>query len=101
MVVGKRSSVAQSIVFILVAAAGDLRRHDNRRPRSRAAGLAILRESTGNPAMSRTLSLLACCLALALLAGCGNKGPLVLPSHPAAASTAPAPATVAPASQPR
>ncbi|WP_157582344.1 MULTISPECIES: LPS translocon maturation chaperone LptM [Rhodanobacter] len=51
--------------------------------------------------MSRTLSLLACCLALVLLAGCGNKGPLVLPSHPATASTATAPATVAPASQPR
>jgi predicted small lipoprotein YifL len=51
--------------------------------------------------MSRTLSLLACCLVLALLAGCGNKGPLVLPSHPAAASTAPTPAALAPASQPR
>ncbi|MGY3040829.1 putative small lipoprotein YifL [Rhodanobacter sp. TND4EL1] len=51
--------------------------------------------------MSRTLLLLASCLVLALLAGCGNKGPLVMPSHPAAASTAPTPAVVAPVSKPR
>lgn len=30
-------------------------------------------------------------LVLVLLSGCGNKGPLVLPDAPAAASTAPAP----------
>jgi len=38
--------------------------------------------------MHRSLLLFACCLALALLAGCGNKGPLVLPDHPASSSSA-------------
>lgn len=51
--------------------------------------------------MSRLLLLLASCLLLALLAGCGNKGPLVLPSHPAASSTVAAPAAAAPVNTPR
>lgn len=42
--------------------------------------------------MRRYLLPFACCLALALLAGCGNKGPLVLPDHPAPAASAPQPA---------
>ena len=45
--------------------------------------------------MRRSLLLLSLCLALATLAGCGNKGPLVLPTHPASASTTAKP--VAPA----
>ena len=43
--------------------------------------------------MRRSLLLLPFCLALATLAGCGNKGPLVLPTHPASASTTAKPAT--------
>ena len=46
--------------------------------------------------MRRSLLLLACCLVFALLAGCGNKGPLVLPSHPASSATTPEPASVLP-----
>ena len=45
--------------------------------------------------MRRSLLLLPLCLALATLAGCGNKGPLVLPTHPASASTTAKPATPA------
>ncbi|MBT2144139.1 MULTISPECIES: lipoprotein [unclassified Rhodanobacter] len=45
--------------------------------------------------MRRSLLLLPLCLALATLAGCGNKGPLVLPSQPAAASTTVKPAAPA------
>lgn len=45
--------------------------------------------------MRRTLLLLSSCLAVALLAGCGNKGPLVLPTQPAAASTTAKPAAPA------
>lgn len=44
--------------------------------------------------MRRSFLLLPFCLAVAALAGCGNKGPLVLPS-PAAASTTVQPATPA------
>lgn len=48
--------------------------------------------------MRRTLLLFTSCLVVALLAGCGNKGPLVLPpTRPAAASTALPPAPPAPA----
>jgi predicted small lipoprotein YifL len=54
----------------------------------------------------RRFLLLTLCLAAALLAGCGNKGPLVLPParpqpaaqpapQPAPAGTAPAPAVAA------
>ncbi len=53
--------------------------------------------------MRRLLLLSASCLALALLAGCGNKGPLVMPTHPASASSAPepvAPALADPADEP-
>ena len=39
--------------------------------------------------------LLLLCLAAATLAGCGNKGPLVLPTKPPAATPAPAPASTA------
>lgn len=46
--------------------------------------------------MRRSLLLLPLCLAIALLAGCGNKGPLVLPDKPQAA-TAPAPIVPVPA----
>jgi predicted small lipoprotein YifL len=51
---------------------------------------------TGNihrkPAMRRSIMLLPFCLVVAMLAGCGNKGPLVLPpTRPAPATTAPAP----------
>ncbi|MHB1059604.1 MAG: LPS translocon maturation chaperone LptM [Rhodanobacter sp.] len=45
--------------------------------------------------MRRPLMLLSFCLAAALLAGCGNKGPLVLPTQPAAASTTAKPAAPA------
>ncbi|AGG91000.1 MULTISPECIES: lipoprotein [Rhodanobacter] len=45
--------------------------------------------------MRRSFLLLPLCLALATLAGCGNKGPLVLPSQPAAASTTVQPAAPA------
>jgi predicted small lipoprotein YifL len=45
--------------------------------------------------MRRSLLLLPLCLALATLAGCGNKGPLVLPSQPASASTTVKPAAPA------
>ncbi|GAP64815.1 hypothetical protein MBSD_n0097 [Mizugakiibacter sediminis] len=49
--------------------------------------------------MRRALTLLPL-LAAAALAGCGNKGPLVLPTRPAppapAASAAPAPAATTP-----
>ncbi|WP_426687566.1 LPS translocon maturation chaperone LptM [Rhodanobacter ginsengiterrae] len=51
--------------------------------------------------MSRARLLFLSCLVLVALAGCGNKGPLVLPTHPAGASTVAAPAAVVPASQPR
>ncbi|HWU76674.1 MAG TPA: lipoprotein [Rhodanobacter sp.] len=48
--------------------------------------------------MRRFLLLLPFCLVAAALAGCGNKGPLVLPPpRPAPAVTAPVPATPAPA----
>ena len=39
--------------------------------------------------MRRCLLLLVCCFAIALLTGCGNKGPLVLPNHPASTSSTP------------
>jgi predicted small lipoprotein YifL len=45
--------------------------------------------------MRRSFLLLPFCLAVAALAGCGNKGPLVLPSQPAAASTTVQPAVPA------
>jgi predicted small lipoprotein YifL len=45
--------------------------------------------------MHRSLLLLSSCLVVALLAGCGNKGPLVLPTQPAAASTTAKPAAPA------
>ncbi|MGB3749320.1 MAG: lipoprotein [Rhodanobacter sp.] len=50
--------------------------------------------------MRRSLLLLPLALVVALLAGCGNKGPLVLPPArtalpPAPAASAPAPATPA------
>ncbi|WP_108471253.1 LPS translocon maturation chaperone LptM [Rhodanobacter thiooxydans] len=46
--------------------------------------------------MRRSFLLLPFCLAIATLAGCGNKGPLVLPSsQPAAASTMVKPAAPA------
>lgn len=46
--------------------------------------------------MRRSFLLLPFCLAVVALAGCGNKGPLVLPSQPAAASTTVKPAAPAP-----
>jgi predicted small lipoprotein YifL len=46
--------------------------------------------------MRRSLLLLPVCLAVAALAGCGLKGPLVMP--PAKPASAPAPAMPAPAS---
>jgi predicted small lipoprotein YifL len=63
---------------------------------SRADALAILRTfpatavaacafppvSLWCPIMRRPLLLLPLCLAAALLAGCGNKGPLYLPNNP-------------------
>jgi predicted small lipoprotein YifL len=45
--------------------------------------------------MRRSLLLLPLCLVIALLAGCVNKGPLVLPTHPAATSTTAKPAVPA------
>jgi predicted small lipoprotein YifL len=46
--------------------------------------------------MRRSLLLLPFCLVVALLAGCGNKGPLTLPpTKPAAASVPVKPATPA------
>lgn len=46
--------------------------------------------------MRRSLLLLPLCFVVAALAGCGNKGPLVLPpTKPATASSIPAPATPA------
>ena len=49
--------------------------------------------------MRRTLLLLPLCLVVASLTGCGQKGPLVMPARPAAASStiAPATSTMAPA----
>ncbi|MEO7066501.1 MAG: lipoprotein [Rhodanobacter sp.] len=47
--------------------------------------------------MRRSILLLPFCFAVATLAGCGNKGPLVMPPAKAAA-TAPAPVQPAPAS---
>lgn len=41
--------------------------------------------------------LLLLCLAAATLAGCGNKGPLVLPTKAPAATSTPAPAATTPA----
>ncbi|WP_426701429.1 LPS translocon maturation chaperone LptM [Rhodanobacter sp. Col0626] len=42
--------------------------------------------------MHRSIMLLPFCLVVATLAGCGNKGPLVLPpTRPAPATTAPVP----------
>lgn len=41
----------------------------------------------------RRATLLLFCFVCVALAGCGNKGPLVLPSHPAAASTSATPGT--------
>jgi predicted small lipoprotein YifL len=46
--------------------------------------------------MRRSLLLLPVCLAVAALAGCGLKGPLVMP--PAKPASAPVPAAPAPAS---
>ncbi|WEN15497.1 sugar transporter [Rhodanobacter sp. AS-Z3] len=51
--------------------------------------------------MSRILLLLTSCLVLLLLAGCGNKGLLVLPPHPATPSTVAAPTSAAPVNTPR
>lgn len=49
--------------------------------------------------MRRSFLLLPFCLAAAVLAGCGNKGPLVLPpTRPSSAATAPTPLPPAPAS---
>jgi len=49
--------------------------------------------------MRRSLLLLPLSLVVAVLAGCGNKGPLVLPPpRPAPAASAPAPAVPATAS---
>jgi len=49
--------------------------------------------------MRRSLLLLPLSLVVAVLAGCGNKGPLVLPPpRPAPAASAPAPAAPATAS---
>jgi len=49
--------------------------------------------------MRRSLLLLPLSLVVAMLAGCGNKGPLVLPPpRPAPAASAPAPAVPATAS---
>jgi predicted small lipoprotein YifL len=45
--------------------------------------------------MRRSLLLLPFCLASAVLAGCGNKGPLYLPARPAPATTTPVPASAA------
>lgn len=45
--------------------------------------------------MRRSLLLLPLCLVIALLAGCGNKGPLVLPTPPGSASTTASPAVPA------
>lgn len=45
----------------------------------------------------RRLHLLPLCTALALLAGCGNKGPLVLPSGRSGSTVAPAASAPAPA----
>lgn len=50
----------------------------------------------GNPAMRRLLLLLPLCAGLALLAGCGNKGPLYMPKP----TPAPAAAPVAPVAKP-
>lgn len=48
--------------------------------------------------MRRSLLLLPSCLVVALLAGCGNKGPLTLPpTRPAAASSTLPPVPPAPA----
>lgn len=48
--------------------------------------------------MRRSLLLLPLCLVVALLAGCGNKGPLVMPTNrPATATPPPAPMMPAPA----
>jgi len=82
---------------------------------SRADALAILRTfpatavaactfppvSLWCPIMRRPLLLLPLCLAAALLAGCGNKGPLYLPNNPhppvhVPPQPAPAPAQSAP-----
>ena len=49
--------------------------------------------------MRRSLLLLPLSFGAALLAGCGNKGPLVLPPpRPAPAASVPAPAAAVPAS---
>jgi predicted small lipoprotein YifL len=40
--------------------------------------------------MRRSVLMLPLCLVVALLAGCGNKGPLTLPTKPAAAPAQPA-----------
>ncbi|MEO6926295.1 MAG: lipoprotein [Rhodanobacter sp.] len=49
--------------------------------------------------MRRSLLLLPLALVVALLAGCGNKGPLVLPpTRPVPAASTPAPVTPATAS---
>jgi predicted small lipoprotein YifL len=54
--------------------------------------------------MARAIScILAICLAAALLAGCGTKGPLVLPDQPPAKKhkkTEPAPSQGTPATKP-
>lgn len=48
--------------------------------------------------MHRSLLLLSLCLVVAMLAGCGQKGPLVLPpTKPASASSTAKPHTPAPA----
>lgn len=52
--------------------------------------------------MRQSLLLLPFCLVVAVLAGCGNKGPLVLPPKPAApahAAPAAASSTATPAKQ--
>jgi len=45
--------------------------------------------------MRRSLLLLPFCLMATVLAGCGQKGPLVLPTRPAPTTTATAPAAPA------
>ncbi|MDE2309187.1 MAG: lipoprotein [Xanthomonadaceae bacterium] len=50
--------------------------------------------------MRRSLLLLPFCLMATLLAGCGQKGPLVLPTRPAAATAPAAPAAAASSAAP-
>jgi predicted small lipoprotein YifL len=90
-----RNKALQSIVFHLIALRCDPSAHDSGDARSRWHASLYCSGLQETFTMRRSLLLLPLCLVIALLAGCGNKGPLVLPTHPTATPTTAKPAAPA------